>query len=494
MGIKIGYGRVSTDKQAYTHSLEHQLARLNDAGVQEILYDIESGSEVNRENFDKLLAKIRTGEASHVVATKWDRVTRSVELYLEIEKVVRDYGIVLEFLDGGEADLNTPDGRLYALLQVSFSTHERERIIERIRQGFEGRRKRNAAWGSCPWGYIVSENQYKLDKQVVKYRVPFEIASQFDNIEQDPLDPSYYLVSLSKADIARDAFNYFFQDRTINGLKKYMSNRYCLHDKDKTPFTAVKKFPHSSAGIKRWLGNPVFQGHTAYLKFHPNGTAKSYEEFDLRLNTHPEEKLISEEEADEIRAILEASKKAFGNPKARFYLSGLIYCDQCGRRCNLISGGNHSYYKCPYSSTICNSGKSTTLTAIEKAIIAKLVVTARELSGKSEIIPASADLTEVQSHIEQIKQIEGYEFSPELKATIKNLQKKEKALLESYRNESTLIIKLLKIPESQKINFWYSLTEQERNVFYKRLISRVSILNGEVLSVTLKIASDYISK
>jgi hypothetical protein len=45
---------------------------------------------------------------------------------------------------------------------------------------------------------------------------------------------------------------------------------------------------------------------------------------------------------------------------------------------------------------------------------------------------------------------------------------------------------LLSHPAARKINFWYTLNQLERKIFYERLISRVLILGGEVTSVELK--------
>jgi hypothetical protein len=42
-------------------------------------------------------------------------------------------------------------------------------------------------------------------------------------------------------------------------------------------------------------------------------------------------------------------------------------------------------------------------------------------------------------------------------------------------------------PTAQKINFWYSLTQQEREIFYNQLLERVVLLDGEVTEVLLKV-------
>jgi DNA invertase Pin-like site-specific DNA recombinase len=58
MGLLLGYARVSTEKQALTHSLEHQKARLQASGVDVIYYDIASGKKLLGRSSIKVLALI----------------------------------------------------------------------------------------------------------------------------------------------------------------------------------------------------------------------------------------------------------------------------------------------------------------------------------------------------------------------------------------------------------------------------------------------------
>jgi len=137
MGLVVGYARVSTDKQALTHSLEHQKARLHDSGIDILYYDVESGGEPSRKGFDEVLALIKEKSVTKVVATKWDRITRNLQLYLEIQDAVKRYNVKLHFLDGGEADFDTPTGRLRSVIEVAFAAHEREKIVERVNDGIK---------------------------------------------------------------------------------------------------------------------------------------------------------------------------------------------------------------------------------------------------------------------------------------------------------------------------------------------------------------------
>jgi len=480
MGLVVGYARVSTDKQALTHSLEHQKARLQASGIDVLYYDVDSGKKSSRKEFDKVLALIEEGMVTKVVATKWDRVTRDLDLYLEIQTAVKKNKVKLYFLDGGEADFETAVGRLRSSIEVAFAVHEGEKIIERLNDGFNGRRKREVAWTRPPWGYIIVNDKYEFDQH------PFPIKLSLKESEKAEEDSNTSESAISnKIEFAREVFSYFLKARSIPALQRYLSGKYGLSTNQEDVIPELKDFPISSRGLKQWLQNPVFQGHTAYLKYKKNGGVKSPDEWEIHLDTHPEYKLITEEEANEIKEILESNAKKFGQPTATFYLTGLIVCQKCGRSCSLKGGNNYAYYGCRYSSTICDNRKAVRLEIIEKAVISELTKAAIRISKTPLHEVNTPDLIAISQQIESLEDLQKMQFSPIIQNAIEELKKREKILLDEVSKVKQLARQLLSNPVSRKINFWYTLNELERKIFYERLISRVIILGGEVTSVEL---------
>ena len=484
MGLVVGYARVSTDKQALTHSLEHQKARLHDSGIDILHYDVESGGEPSRKGFDKVLALIKEKSVTKVVATKWDRITRNLQLYLEIQDAVKRYNVKLHFLDGGEADFDTPTGRLRSVIEVALAVHEREKIVERVNEGFDGRRKREVAWTRPPWGYIIVNEKYELDRRSFSIRLSSEEPNKNKGTSNalKTLDD----ITSSKVEIAREFFDYFLESRSIPALQQYSSKKYGLSTSREDIIPELKDFPISSRGLKQWLQNPVFQGHSAYLKHKKNGGVKAPGEWEIHLDTHPEHRLITAEEANEIKEILESNSKKFGHPAATFYLTGLVFCQTCGRSCSLKRGDDYAYYGCRYSSTICENRKSIRIELIEKAIISELVRAAIIISKNPLSQASTSEIIEVKQQIDGLESLSGAKFNLIIQDAIEKLKKREKKLLDEMSEVEQIAQRLLCHPAARKINFWYTLNQLERKIFYERLVSRVVILSGEVTSVKLK--------
>ncbi len=479
----IGYARVSTEEQADTQALDQQKSRLIKAGAEKIYFDIESGCNPEREQLKKVLDLVVQKEVSTVIATRWDRISRNPQLYEEIKEIFRGSEVKLKLLDQGEIDLKTAAGELNSDLQVLFSIHESRMLRERVNKGFEYRRSREVAWSRPPWGCIIVNDKYELDHVPLLYCLLIHRPDNYLALSDEP-DNSKQLIWLSRAKIARDLFDYFLQARKPTKLLRYLQDNYGLQKNQDLIVPALKNFPTSRRGIQQWLQNPVFQGHTGYQKYKKNGGVKTPDQWDIRRDTHPEHRLITEEEAQEIQAILAANSKHFGQLDATFYLTGHIFCQTCKSKCGLKRGGGYAYYGCQHSSTVCSNRKVVRIVKIEQAIITKLVQRAREIHQFSKEAMKSSKLLDLEIQYESLDKIPGSDFNPVLKEAKEKLLKQ----IEIERSQTNdIATQMLCHPISQKINFWYSLTQEEREIFYNQLLERVVILDGEVTEVLLKV-------
>jgi DNA invertase Pin-like site-specific DNA recombinase len=138
----LGYSRVSTAEQAANgHGLDAQAAAIRDEcrrrgwRLLELIRDEGvSGRDTDRPGLRHALKRIAEGEASGLVVSKLDRLSRSVV----------DFGQVLEWLDRAGAslvaldlgvDTSTPSGRLVANVLASVAEWERGMAAQRTRDG-----------------------------------------------------------------------------------------------------------------------------------------------------------------------------------------------------------------------------------------------------------------------------------------------------------------------------------------------------------------------
>lgn len=135
-----GYARVSTvNQQKDGNSLEDQVKKLKEHGAVEVYTDAFTGTKVDRPELKKLLEVIQPGDT--LIATKLDRVSRSVAGGIELIEQLLDKGVAVHILNMGMMD-NTPTGRLIRTVMLAFAQFERDMIVERTKEGRDVARQR----------------------------------------------------------------------------------------------------------------------------------------------------------------------------------------------------------------------------------------------------------------------------------------------------------------------------------------------------------------
>lgn len=132
-----GYARCSTDDTK--QDIQGQIRELKSKGATDktIYKEYESGTNVNRAEFNKLLDVVKSGDT--IVTTEISRLARSTKQLVDIIEYVETKGIKLEIgslvfdcRDGKQTDIMTK-----AMLQIVgvFAELERNMISERVKRG-----------------------------------------------------------------------------------------------------------------------------------------------------------------------------------------------------------------------------------------------------------------------------------------------------------------------------------------------------------------------
>ena len=490
----IGYARVSTREQSENHNaLQQQESRLSQAGAEKIYTDVESGANNDRPQFNEVLKLARKGKIKTIIATRWDRLTRNEILYLELKELLRCYDITLKLLDQGEVDLKTASGELSADMQAIFAVHERRMIRERVQRGMQYRRDQKKAWMRQPFSYMIKDDKYALDTRPIVCSLE-DKPDNYRDLASEP-DHSPLLAGVSKSEIAREAIDYFLKVRRPRQVLKYLYQKYGAQRKTNTNLVLTEELLFWSAGqnFSNWLENPVLRGHTAYCKYKKQGGPKPSEDWEMHRDTHPDQRLITEEEWQEILHLKKSNSRKLGTNGAKFYLTGLIFCSQCGYKCILKRNPKYGYYGCRNSSIGCTNKKCLRLEKINEAIIAKLFSRALEIDSQQDLSVISAESPEL---VALQKQLAGLEKLLEIQPTdaLKRAKHELVKQIEDLSNNSeqedfvkATALEILSYPYAKHLGFWYTLSPKEREIVYHKVIERIEIQEGKVVSVKLKI-------
>ncbi len=169
--MNFGYARVSTIDQ----NLDAQFDALKAAGAERIFHEKITGTTRARPELEAMLEHVRKDDV--VVVTKLDRLARSLFDLIEIVTALRDRGVGFRSL-GESIDTTTPTGRLIFHVFGSLAEFERERIVERTREGLAAARHRGRVGGRP--GALTGDQREEVRRMRELGRSIGEIARLFE--------------------------------------------------------------------------------------------------------------------------------------------------------------------------------------------------------------------------------------------------------------------------------------------------------------------------
>ena len=167
----VGYARTSTLDQVA--GLEAQVRDLEAAGCEKLFVEQVSSVDVAaREKLAQALDYVREGDL--LVATKLDRLARSVAHLLSIVAQLEAKNVALRVLDLG-VDTSTAQGRLMLTLLGGIAQFEREIMLERQREGIAKAKAEGKYRGRKPTAREKAADVHRMKAEGV---APAQIAKQ----------------------------------------------------------------------------------------------------------------------------------------------------------------------------------------------------------------------------------------------------------------------------------------------------------------------------
>ena len=297
------YIRVSTVYQVDKDSLKVQEKELINyakyaLGIEniEVFKDAGySGKNTDRPDYQRMMRKIRTGNFSHLIVWKIDRISRNLLDFAEMYNELKNLGIT--FVSKNEQfDTSTAIGEAMLKIILIFAELERKMTSERVTAVMISR----AGAGSWNGGRVPIG--YNYDK-ITKLFSPH------------PVD----------ADVVRLIFNSYERMRSSTAVAK-MLNTKGIHTK------SGKSWTPSTVCIV--LNNPFYYGAFYYnrKKTSDAGQKKPIEEWIIVEDHH--QGIIEKKQFDRCQEILKVnvigSDRLTYNRKNIHIFAGLLFCDYCG--------------------------------------------------------------------------------------------------------------------------------------------------------------------
>ena len=162
------YARVSTEMQEEGRSLEFQIrkcedfCKYNNYTVKEVIQDVESGGNDNREGFLRLQKEIKKKSFDVLVVYESSRISRITLTMLNFVLELQKSDIKFISISQSEINTTTPSGMLFFQIFAVLADYERKQISMRVKSN-KWARVKAGIWqgGNVPIGYK------KIGKEIV---------------------------------------------------------------------------------------------------------------------------------------------------------------------------------------------------------------------------------------------------------------------------------------------------------------------------------------
>ncbi|OUL25428.1 hypothetical protein BV378_15260 [Nostoc sp. RF31YmG] len=493
---------MSTEEQALdSNALKNQIQRLKHSGASRVYWDVESRTSDDRQGLEALLRDIQYAKpkVDVVLITRIDRLTASPVVLQKFVSTLRMCGTRLEGLDE-RIDLDSVEGEFAVDLQVVLAKREVRMTALRVRKINELRRKQGKPNYLAPFGYVIENEQYKLDHTPLLCLI---------DTKQE----------YTKAEVARLMIEMFFQVRSLSALVREIHKRFGIQ-KFRVPVTSQEesffiesedfeirsrkskgriygRFEWSIEGLRTWIINPVLAGGTPYdTRDRSKGHRLPRSQWKVNWNTH-QEVICSFSEHQQILEILQLNKSnnwgCYTRSKRKYPFSGLIFCGKCGSKYRICGatkkqGKRLIYYQCRnYNEDACDQ-----IFMIPANLIEQIVMD--ELAMKAEAIADLADFND-EYRDEEIIKLEnklGYlRLIPEKDSGIEDLIAQYEAQIRRIRSEKQQRQSF--VSQSRKILIEYfsvpdwDISDADKYRLYRLLVKRIVVRDRQVVSVELRL-------
>ena len=309
-------------------------AKCNCIALGYYLDDGKTGTDTDREDFQRLLADIYSGKINCVIVKDLSRLSRN---YTDAGNLIENLFVRLNIrfisLAEGVDSYRNPDSVSNIIVPITNVMNDQYcyQTSKKIRQVFDMKRRNGEFIGSyAPYGYI-----------------------------KDPQDKHALLVDPEAAEIVKSIFSMFLSGKNKRGITLYLNDHG-------VPCPTVYK---QSQGLKynapNAQGNPMWSTITidtilknrVYVGDMVQGRqrVKSYkihiqervpeEEWFVVENTH--EAIIDRGTFDKVQSLLKRDTRTAPKQKQLYLFSGFLKCADCGRAMSRIaSKGTYVYYQC----------------------------------------------------------------------------------------------------------------------------------------------------
>lgn len=445
------YCRVSTDEQKkFGISVDDQKNSLtnycqrNNYTIYDYYIDegVSAGTITKRKEFVRLLKDLDNIDL--IIFTRLDRFSRNVRDANNLLEILNEHNVSFKAIDEDDIDTSTADGGFIFNLKVNLAEHERKKDSERINR--INKYKYDVSKTACTGAKVFG---YDLDKE--KHRV----------------------INKEEAEQVKELFKYYLSCNNLNKTCKWFKEN-------------IKK--KSTSQIKNYLKDPKYIGKWTKVK-----TKEVVENYCPAI--------LDEDTFYRVQNMLKKNVKNYNQSGIQrdYIFTGLLVCGKCGFKLGSgTQGKSRNYlkqYRCKQHTTekTCSMSACIYETHLEEylkenifSIMENAIVTST-LKKKEKRKKQSIEIKNKMNKLVDLymnDMIDKKKYTLEYNSLNKELNKvlEEEKEQEKINNSANLKSFL----EKDFMNTYDTLSDAEKNIFWKNIIDYIKISEKDLNKIEIK--------
>ncbi len=476
-----GYFRVSSEDTALDKfAVNRYRSQLVDYGVEpeNIFYDFASGGSADREDYQKMLNAIRSGNFKKVAVPIQSRLNRNV---LESELLLKDLaaaGAKLIILESGQTiDPNNPNDKLNYRLNSLIDDRKLEDIkLANIQNAKYLREKKGVS--RVPFGYTIERMKPKLDREDF-------LCLLVDKTHVSPADILLEVIELviDSGNISRSIkaiHDKYGVPNHIPGQILRRAKKTKLHDfKSDRRLKNRRALHFTYQGLGCTLRNPLLHGDLNYFWRNKN------RETIPNPDAYKHEAIISKSKFAKLQASIRTkkTKRIKGEDRDIFPFTGLVFCELCQAKFYSNRGGSRGnrkrtlYYYCKNKNKGCLS-RNIKNDDIERAVIKKLIQKNQEIAQLAitqETIEDTPEIIQLEKQLQSLLKLPIQ--TPEINAIVEQTKSQITNTREQLKIGADVRQENIELLQSVFSNplFFETLPSIDKRKIYHQLINKVTI-------------------
>lgn len=193
--IAAGYTRVSSEQQLDGQGLSDQRDKIvnycaaHNIELFKIYEDVITGTVIERPALTELLSDAESGQFNVVVVKDLDRLSRSLEVQLQVERLLTMRNLKVISTKHDFEGMNAPEKKMFKNINGAVNEYHKDKLVEKMSEGKDAKFKRGIGpvAGRAAYGFRYDPDSPRGARKLIKHSQEYPVLEKMRQMRSEGL-------------------------------------------------------------------------------------------------------------------------------------------------------------------------------------------------------------------------------------------------------------------------------------------------------------------